>query len=125
MISLQEWKKLREFVAPPAGGNEEEPNQEDYNFYQTTVQGPIKRYLAWLVEELETSGQKLNMIRKGFIIQEVMDALGLTPAQVTRLSNNIKRGMVKSQHMTGQGAPAVNRGGLPTGAMETPGVIVP
>jgi hypothetical protein len=117
------FKQWLELVSPPVsiGNNEttnEEPTAEDYNFYHTHLSGKIKIYLTWLTELLEKQGQKLNLIRKGFIVQEVMDSLGLNPQQVTRLSTNIKKGLINAQHAKpNHVSPSADQPGLPTGPM--------
>lgn len=98
MINFNNWrekrkKSLLETVAPEVTMEDDSPTEEDMNFYKTKLYGNLRRYLTWLVNEIQKSGGKLNLVRKGFIVQEVMDALGLTPSQVTRLSSNIKRAM--------------------------------
>lgn len=91
MKSLKEW---RESTAPAIDIQSEEPNDQDWEFYKQKVQGRALVYLNWLIDELKNK-QGLSLIRKGFIVQEIMDALGLNAQQVVKITSNIKRAMMK------------------------------
>ncbi len=94
MKSLKEWQKVNEFVAPavtsPGENPEEVVTAKDEDFYQAHLYGRIERYLTWLTEELARKHEGLSTVRKAFIVQEVMDSLGLSAGQIGRMSNNIK-----------------------------------
>lgn len=115
MISYKTWKEDVGTATTPTAGQSEVPTEADYNYYSTQLSGNLKRYLQWLVTELEKSSGKLTLVRKGFVMQEVMDALGLNPAQVTRLSNNIKKGFMAWQAAQSKTTP--NQGPAPAPIM--------
>jgi hypothetical protein len=103
MISYKTWK---EYAATATAGQSEQPTADDFNFYQTQLSGKVRRYLQTLVTELERTNGKMSLVKKGFIMQEVMDSLGLDAGQVTRLSNNIKRGFLAWQAAKSRMGPA-------------------
>ena len=78
-------------------GEPEQPSPEDFKFYETQLAGKVKMYMQKLLPELEKVHGKYTLIRKGFIVQEVLDALGLEVGQVSRVTSNIKRGMAMAK----------------------------
>ena len=103
MKSLKEWRAstteaTAAAVTTPA--QQAEPDDKDWEFYRSKIQGRAKQYLSWFVDEV--SQKQLNLVRKGFILQEVMDALGMTPAEVVRVVSNIKRALAKKQQLQQQ-----------------------
>lgn len=100
MKSLREWRQINEFagtmptgaLAPPIEGNDE-PTEDDWKFYDQQIFGRLGRLLTMLTKEIEN--KKLTNPRKGFIVQEVMDALGLDVPMVARITSKIKQGMAR------------------------------
>jgi hypothetical protein len=105
MLSLRDWREINEITAEPI--TSEEPAPDDWEFYTQKVQGKAAAYLKWFTEEIR--GKKLSPYKKGFVIQEVMDALGLDIAQVVKITTNIKRAMQKKNAMTAH-QPMPNQG---------------
>jgi hypothetical protein len=101
MISIHDWRaQMKEGTADPISNEKTEPDARDWEFYHTKIQGRAKTYLKWFVDEVE--GQQLSLVKKGFIVQDVMDALGLNISQLVRVTSNIKRALQKKQHLTNQ-----------------------
>lgn len=97
MISIHEWRSIKENTTVPIAMDNTEPTDDDWQYYHTKIQGRAKTYLKWFVEEIENKDYPL--IRKGFIVQEVMNALGLNMPQFVRIMSNIKRSIQKRQAM--------------------------
>ncbi len=101
MLSLREWRAMSETVDEPVAGTEPaEPEDEDWAFYDQKIHGRAGVYLKWLIGELEN--KKLSPYKKGFIVQGIMDALGMDIPQVVRITNNIKRAFQKRDRMAQQ-----------------------
>lgn len=78
---------------------ESEPSEEDWQFYNTTInQGQIRKYLDYLTGALQ--GRPMTLYKKGFIVQEVLQSLGLSIQQAARVMQNIKRAEMKKSQET-------------------------
>ena len=99
MISIQDWRvsQMKEATGDPVTSEKMDPDEMDWEFYKTKIQGKAKTYLNWFVEELE--GKNMSLVKKGFIVQEVMDALGMNISQLVRVTSNIKRALQKKQRL--------------------------
>jgi hypothetical protein len=97
MKSIKEWRAMNETTTAAVTNTQQndEPDENDWDFYRSRIQGRAKRYLSWLVDEV--SQKNLTLAKKGFILQEVMDALGMNISEVVRVITNIKRSMAKKQ----------------------------
>lgn len=98
MRSIKEWRASQQEATGPAITTPEqqaEPDERDWEFYHTKVQGRAKTYLGWFVDEV--SKKQLNIARKGFILQEVIgpEGLNMTVGEVVRAVSNIKRALAK------------------------------
>ena len=102
MKSLREWREATD-VAITTPEQHADPDDRDWEFYHTKIQGRAKQYLSWFVDEV--SKKQLNLVRKGFILQEVMDALGMDVSQVTKVVANIKRALAKKQQLQNRPTP--------------------
>lgn len=101
MKNIHEWRSsLKEVTTAPVTIDSVEPDPTDWEFYHTKIQGKAKQYLNWFVNEIE--GKNLSLVRKGFIIQEVMNALGLNISQLVRVTSNIKRAFQKKNALMQQ-----------------------
>jgi|GEM_PF-4661010 len=95
MIKYKEWQ---EATAASIQQNKEFPDDSDWEFYKTRIQGRVRQYLTWLTDALRD--QPNNLVRKGFILQEIMDALGVTPQQAMTITSNIKHALQKKNSIT-------------------------
>jgi len=125
MISIHDWmrRRMREATGDPITADEEpmDPSDEDFSYYHTKIQGNAKKYLQWFLDEIE--GKKLSLVRKGFIVQEVMNALDMNIGQYVRITSNIKHAMQKRGQGPGDPQQAGNQpqdNGAPAAAPETP-----
>lgn len=106
MKSFKEWKdengELFEKTALPVTGEEETPTEEDWHYYKTRIQGRA----AFLLNRFtgEVSKKPLTLVRKGFIVQEVLDALKMDISQFVRIMGNIKKSIYQHQRDANQPA---------------------
>jgi hypothetical protein len=120
MKSLKEWREATD-IAVTTPEQQSEPDARDWEFYHTKIQGRAKQYLGWFVDEV--SHKQLNLVRKGFILQEVMDALGMDVAQVVKVISNIKRALAKKQKL--QAAASQQPQPVPSPVPQTPAQATP
>jgi hypothetical protein len=102
MINFKKWKAQRDLhetyeATAPAVTEDPEVTQEEIHAYDTTLKATIARRLGILTKLLE--GQKLSLVRKGFIIEQVVDALQIPPNQVGRILTKIKAARAKTLRM--------------------------
>jgi hypothetical protein len=99
MKSFKEWKEenseLFEKTALPVTAEDENPNDEDWYYYKSKIQGRAGNLLNWFVDEV--GKKKLTLVRKGFIVQEVLDALDMNVSQLVRVIGNIKKSIYQHQ----------------------------
>lgn len=111
MKSFKEWKdengELFEKTALPVTSEEETPTEEDWHYYKTRIQGRAAFLLNRFTDEV--SKKPLTLVRKGFIVQEVLDALKMDITQFVRVMGNIKKSIYQHQRDASQPAsvPAV------------------
>lgn len=99
MKSFKEWKdengELFEKTALPVTNEEETPTEEDWHYYTTKIQGRAAFLLNRFTDEV--SKKPLTLVRKGFIVQEVLDALKMDVSQFVRVMGNIKKSIYQHQ----------------------------
>lgn len=102
MKSLQEWRAYQQFEATtptiaPINQDQFEPDESDWAFYKQKVQGRVRQTLDWLVGEIEK--KELSPMKKGFIIQEIMNALNLDVGSMLKYVQRVRVAIQKKDRL--------------------------